>query len=74
MADSVNRWYLPPEEQVGRGLYQSMVDELTNLPAAPPGSPFPPDDFVRRETADLRQQRAVLVESRPSLTEAALIR
>src|SRR5690349_12761141 len=53
MADSVSHWYLPPEQQVGRDLYQSIIGKLMNLPEEPVGSPFPPSTFVAEETAIL---------------------
>jgi hypothetical protein len=73
MADSLRRWYLPPEQQVGLGLYQAIIGKLMNLPDAPFGSAFPPATFVAAEAATLRQQRLILSESQPSLSDGAVI-
>jgi hypothetical protein len=70
MADSLNRWYLFPEQEAGREIYQTMAGKLKNLPEAPAGSAFPPDSFVQRETAALREQRQVLIEALPSSLSA----
>lgn len=73
MADSLNRWYLPAEQQAGRGIYLSLVGKLTDLPKQPVGSLLPPS-FVAQETSGLRQRRVNLLETKPSLADAALVR
>jgi len=46
MADSMWRWYVPPEEKMGLQLYRSMSDKFKRLPEAPVGAPFPHSAFV----------------------------
>ena len=71
LADSVNRWYLPPEQQIGLRVYQPIIGRLVNLPVRRDGSPDPLATFLAQETRVLRQRRVALSESEPSLAYAA---
>jgi hypothetical protein len=71
VVDSLSRWYLPPEQQVGLNLYQSVIQRLMNLPEGEVGSAFPPDTFVAGETAQLLRQRAALLQAGPALENVA---
>jgi len=73
MSDSASsRWYLPPEQQIGQRVYQSIIGKLVNLPQILDGSPDPLATFVAEETAMLRERRVALSESQPTLAEASL--
>lgn len=71
LADTARRGYLLPEQRVGLDLYQAIIGKLINLPTLEAGAPFPPNDFVGRETGVLRQQRTALIESQPNLFDLA---
>ena len=68
LANSLDRWYIPREQQVGRSVYQSIIAKLMDLPAVQEGSPFPPSSFVAQEVATLHQKRVALMQSQPSLS------
>jgi hypothetical protein len=74
MAGSLDHWYLPPEQQVGRTLYQAIAEKLIDMPQLQAGAPFPPAHFVEQEIATLNRRRTALLESRPGLMDAARLR
>ena len=74
LADSVNHWYLPAEQQVGRSLYQSIVSKLMSLPEPKLGAPFPPNTFAREEMLQLNRQRTTLLESQPAISAESIRR
>jgi hypothetical protein len=69
MADSLHRWYLPPDQQIGLRVYQPIFGELINMPKGQDGSPDPLATFIAEETAMLRKWRITLSESQPSLAD-----
>jgi hypothetical protein len=69
MADAARRWYVPEEQRSAAGVYEDIVAGLLNLPVDGPGAPFPPTAYVAKESARLTRERAMLLESQPSLTE-----
>jgi len=73
LSDSLSRWYLSQDQQIGRGVYLSIVGKLVDLPEEPLGSPFPPASFVSEESAKLIRQRVALMASQPNLGDTILI-
>jgi hypothetical protein len=73
MTDSLHRWYLPAEQQIGLRVYQPILGKLMNMPGGNDRSPDPLATLLEEETAMLRQQRVTLSESQPSLADVALI-
>ncbi len=73
LSDSLSRWYLSQDQQIGRSVYLSIAGKLVDLPEEPLGSPFPPTSFVRDESAMLIRQRATLMASQPKLGDTILI-
>jgi len=73
MTDSLHRWYLPQEQQIGLRVYQPILGVLMNMPRGQDGSPDPLATYIAEETATLRRQRVTLSESQPSLIDAASI-
>ena len=73
MTDSLHRWYLTPEQQIGLRVYQPILGVLTNMSGRQEGLPDPLATFIAEETATLRQRRVALSESQPSLADEVLI-
>lgn len=70
MVDSLQRWYLRPEQKIGLLVYEPVLGKLMHMPKRKDGSPDPLAKFLAEETATLRQQRVKLSESQPSLANA----
>ncbi len=70
MATSTRRSYLPPEQSVGLRIYQPLIGKLLNLPPTELGTPFPPTDFVKQETAALNRLRVTLMAVPMTISDA----
>jgi hypothetical protein len=73
MTDTLHRWYLAPEQQIGLKIYQPILGKLVNMPGSQDGSSDALATLIAEETAALRQQRVTLSESQPSLADEALV-
>lgn len=74
MADLTWRWYVPPEQQIGRELFSSISDKLKQIPGQPVGAPFPPTTFVEEQMKVLNKEPVALLSSQPALATAMLNR
>lgn len=72
LATSTRRSYLPPEQSVGLRIYQPLIGKLLNLPPAELGTPFPPTDFVKQETAALNRLRVTLMAVPMTISDARI--
>jgi hypothetical protein len=73
LVDSASGWYLFPEQQVGRGLFESIIGKLKNLPQGELGEPFPPSAFIAEETTRLKQMKVALWDSEPSIADGGAL-